>query len=146
MNTAWYDYIPDSDGDIFYFASSEDSKIDKIVVFTQMNDPDSYAVVLGNLRDDGSIDVDERGDNGDTTAVLSTVSKAIAFFLSDRPEASVVIEASTSARARLYQMAILRESVDLGQYFDIYGFNGRCKEIFQPGQNYLSFIISIKTR
>jgi hypothetical protein len=144
MNTPWYDYLPDSSGDIFYFASSGDAKIDKVVVFTQMDDPDTYGVALGNLRSDGSIDVDGQGDRGDTVAVLSMVAKAIAFFLTDHPEAGIVIEGTTSARARLYQMAIVRELDDLGKYFDVYGFDGRNKEIFQHGSKYLSFTITLK--
>lgn len=34
---------------------------------------------------------------------------------------------------------------DLGTYFDIYGFDGNSEEIFQPGKNYRSFTISLKS-
>lgn len=145
MNTPWYDYLPDSFGSMFYFASSGDGNINKVVVFTSMEDPDTYAVALGNLRDDGSIDVHGQDGNEDAVAVLSTVAKAMAFFLADHPEAWVVIEGTTPARARLYRRAIAQELDDLGGYFDIYGFDGTNQEIFQPGRNCLSFTISLKS-
>ncbi|SDF79660.1 hypothetical protein SAMN04487996_112220 [Dyadobacter soli] len=144
MNTPWYDYLPDSSGRMFYFSSSGDKKIDKVLFFNYLHDPEVFEIVLGNLRTDGSVDVDGTGDQRDAAAVLSTVAKCIAFFLSDHPDAEIFIEGSTPARTRLYQMAIVRELKDLGQYFDIYGFTGNCQEIFQSGRNYRSFIISLK--
>lgn len=144
MNTPWYDYFSDGSCNIFYFAGSGNGRIDKILIFTQMEDPDAYSIALGNLWLDGSIDVHETAGDGDTVAILSTVAKAIAFFLADHPQAAIIIEGTTPARVRLYQMAIVCELDDLGKYFDIHGFDGSDREIFQPGRNYLSFTISLK--
>jgi hypothetical protein len=146
MNTPWYDYLPDSSGNMFYFASYGDGNINKVLIFSYLDDPDIYRITMGNLRVDGSIDVHGMGDTGDPASVLSTVAKAIAFFLADYPEAEVFIEGTTAARSRLYQMAIVRELDDLGKYFDIYGFDGNHEEIFQPGKNYRSFTISLKNK
>lgn len=85
MNTPWYYYLPDGSGRMFYFSGSGDKKMDKVLLFKHVDDPEVYEIILGNLRTDGSIDVDGSGDHGDAAAVLSTVAKAIAFFLSDHP-------------------------------------------------------------
>ncbi|MDR6804310.1 hypothetical protein J2Y45_001579 [Dyadobacter sp. BE34] len=145
MNTPWYDYFSDGFCKIFYFAGSGNGRIDKIVIFTQMQEPDAYSITLGNLRLDGSIDVHGTAGDGDAAEILSTVAKVIAFFLVDHPQAAIFIEGTTAARVRLYQMAIVRELDDLGKYFDIHGFDGSDMEIFQPGRNYLSFTISLKS-
>lgn len=145
MDTPWYDYFPDYFGRMFYFASSADGKIDKVLLFKHLDDPEVFEITLGNLRTDGSIDVDGSGDHGDAALVLSTVAKAIEFFLSDHPEAEIFIEGTTPGRTRLYQMAIVRELDDLGRYFDVSGFTGSREEFFQSGRNYQSFTISLKT-
>lgn len=144
MNTPWYDNLPDSSDRIFYFSGSRDNAIDKVLLFKCLDDSGIYEIVLGNLRTDGSIDVDGTGDHADAATVLSTVAKIIAFFLSDHPEAEIFIVGTTPARTRLYQMAIVRELDDLGQYFDICGYTGGDEEIFQSGRTYQSFTISLK--
>lgn len=118
--------------------------MDKIVLFVPTAIPDSYTVILGDLQNDGSVDVVGTSGNGNTELILATVAKAIAFFLSDHPEAEVLIEGSTQARTRLYQIAIVRELRDIGSYFDIYGLTTDGYEVFQQGRSYLSFTVSIK--
>lgn len=118
--------------------------MDKIVLFVPTAISDSYTVVLGDLQSDGSIDVAGTSGKANAEFVLSTVAKAIAFFLSDRPEAEVLIEGSTFARTRLYQIAIARELQDLGNYFDIYGVTNEGLEIFQQGRVYGSFTVTVR--
>lgn len=118
--------------------------MDKVVLFLPTAIPNSYAVVLGDLQNDGSIDVDCTSNSGNTKFILTTIAKAIAFFLSDRPLAEVMIEGTTQARTRLYQIAIVRELKDIGNYFDIYGLTADGYEIFQLGRSYRSFTVSIK--
>ncbi len=118
--------------------------MDKIILFSPASYPDSYSVLLGDLQYDGSIDVNRRGGRNNAEFVLSTVAKAIAFFLSDFPEAEIIIEGNTPARTRLYQIAIAREIDDLGRYFEIYGLGDDGLETFQKGRTYQGFVITIK--
>lgn len=99
---------------------------------------------MGELNSDGSIDLDARSDNGDVEEVLSTVAKALLFFLSDHAEAQVVVEASSDSRARLYQIAIKRELADLGDYLVAYGVDNENPEVLQNGKNCKKFVISLR--
>lgn len=144
MDRLFYQYLFDNSGQIFSFSSIGNKVMDKIVLFVPTAIPDSYTVILGDLQNDGSVDVAATSGNGNTELILATVAKAIAFFLSDHPEAEVLIEGSTHARTRLYQIAIVRELRDIGSYLDIYGLTADGYEVFQQGRSYLSFAESIK--
>lgn len=144
MDRLLYQYLFDNSGQMFGFSSRGDKVLDKIVLFAPTEIQDSYAVIIGDLQNDGSIDMDGISGSGSTEFVLATVAKAIAFFLSDHPEAEVLIKGTTQARTRLYQMAIVRETRDIGGYFDIYGLTADGYEIFQQGRSYWSFTVSIK--
>ncbi|PSL27374.1 DUF6934 family protein [Dyadobacter jiangsuensis] len=144
MDRLLYQYLLDNSGRMFSFSSAGDKVMDKVVLFTPMETQDSYAVILGDLQNDGSIDLDITSSDGNTELVLTTVAKDIMFFLSDHPKAEVLIKGSTQARTRLYQMAIVRELSDIGRYFDIHGLTTDGLEVFQQGRNYWGFTISIK--
>lgn len=144
MDRSLYQYVLDNSGRIFSFSSARDKVMDKIILFSPASYPDSYSVLLGDLQYDGSIDVNRRGGRNNAEFVLSTVAKAIAFFLSDFPEAEIIIEGNTPARTRLYQIAIAREIDDLGRYFEIYGLGDDGLETFQKGRTYQGFVITIK--
>lgn len=119
--------------------------MDKIVLFTPTAFINSYSIILGDIAWDGSIDINRKNDRNNAEFVLSTVAKTIAFFLSDFPEAEIIIEGSTLSRTRLYQLAIRRGMDDLGRYFDIYGMDGDNLEIFQKGKMYRSFVVTVKS-
>lgn len=145
MDRSLYQYIFDNSGRIFSFSSTGGREMDKVVLFIPTAYSDCYSITLGDLQIDGSIDVNERGGSYNAEFVLSTVAKVIAFFLSDFPGAEVIIEGSTPARTRLYQIAISREMDDLGRYFDVYGVDGDTVEIFRKGRMYRSFAITVKS-
>lgn len=129
---------------MFWFTSTGKESIIKVIIFKPTEEPDIYEMALGDLNSDGSIDLDKRSDNGDMEEVLSTVAKALLFFLSDHVEAQVVIEASGDSRARLYQIAIKRELDDLGDCLVAYGFDNESPEVLQSGKNYKKFVISLR--
>lgn len=144
MNAAFYESILNGKRLMFWFTSIGKESIIKVIQFKPTEEPDIYEIVLGDLNLDGSIDLDKRSDNGDTEEVLSTVAKALLFFLSDHMEAQVVIEASSDSRARLYQIAIKRGLDDLGEYLVAYGFDNEKPEVLQSGKNYKKFVISLR--
>ncbi|SDF79492.1 hypothetical protein SAMN04487996_112216 [Dyadobacter soli] len=145
MNEAFYESILSGKHMMFWFESIGRESIIKAILFRPTSEPDTYKMLLGDLDPDGSINVESRSNNGDTEKVLSIAARSIVFFLSDHPEAKVVIEASTESRARLYQIAIGREMEDLGNYLNILGFHGEKPEAFQSGKNYKKIIVSLKT-
>lgn len=144
MNAAFYETGWYSERLMFWFTSTGRESIVKVILFKPTQEADVYEIALGDLNSDGSIDLDARSDNGDTEEVLSTVAKALLFFLSDHAEAQVVVEASSDSRARLYQIAIKRELGDLGDYLVAYGFDNENPEVLQNGKNYKKFVISLR--
>ena len=144
MNEAFYESILNGKRLMFWFTSIGKDSIIKVIQFKPTEEPDIYEIALGDLNSDGSIDLDKRSDNGDTEEVLSTVAKALLFFLSDHMEAQVVIEASSDSRAPLYQIAIKRGLDDLGEYLVAYGFDNEKPEVLQSGKNYKKFVISLR--
>lgn len=98
-------------------------------------------LVLGD-SDEDNIDVGVKSNNKDLEMVLSTVVKIIAFFLSDYPDASIFIEASSAARNRLYRILIEKERENWREIFTIKGIEGDRLEAFQSGKNYGSYLIS----
>jgi hypothetical protein len=144
MNIAFYESILNGKHLMFWFTSAGRESIIKVILFRPTSEPDTYEMLLGDLNPDGSIDMEMRSNNGDTEEVLSTAAKSVAFFLSDHAEAKVVIEASTSSRTRLYQIAIGREIEDMGEYLEVSGFDGENLEVFRSGRNYKKFIISLR--
>ncbi len=144
MNAAFYESIMNGKQGMFWFTSMGKASIIKVILFRPTSEPNTYEMLLGDLNPDGSIDLEMRSNNDDTEKVLSVAAKSIAFFLSDHPEATVVIEASTDARTRLYQITIGREMEDLGEYVEVCGFDGDNLEVFQSGRNYKKFIASLR--
>lgn len=144
MNAAFYETEWYSERLMFWFTSTGRQSIVKVILFRPTEEAGVYEIGLGDLNSDGSIDLDARSDNGDTEEVLSTVAKALLFFLSDHAEEQVVVEASSESRARLYQIAIKRELADFGDYLVTYGFDNENPEVLQDGKNYKKFVISLK--
>ena len=106
MNEAFYESILNGKRLMFWFTSIGKESIIKVIQFKPTEEPDIYEIALGDLNSDGSIDLDKRSDNGDTEEVLSTVAKALLFFLSDHMEAQVVIEASSDSRAGVASITV----------------------------------------
>lgn len=144
MNAAFYESILNDKNGMFWFTSTGRASIVKAILFRSTSEPNIYEMLLGDLNPDGSIDVEMRSNNDDTENVLSTAAKSIVFFLSDHPEAKVVIEASTDSRMRLYQANVRKEMEVLGEYLEVFGFDGDNLEIFRSGRKYKKFIVSLR--
>ncbi|SDF79562.1 hypothetical protein SAMN04487996_112218 [Dyadobacter soli] len=144
MNAAFYGTDWYGERLTFWFKSMGRASIVKAIMFRPTSEPDIYEIALGDLTSDGLIDLEVRSDNGDMEEVLSTVAKALLFFLSDHLGAQVVIEASSDSRSRLYQMAIKRELENLGDCLAVHGFEGENPEVLQRGKNYKRFVVSLR--
>jgi hypothetical protein len=76
--------------------------------------------------------------------VLATVASTVIAFTNRFPAVRILIEGSTIARTRLYQMAITVHLEEISQDFDIQGFINGHWEIFHRGRNYSAFLIARK--
>ncbi|WP_439583942.1 DUF6934 family protein [Dyadobacter bucti] len=104
-----------------FVSVSEWKKINKIVLFTQINDGNSYSLALFDILEDGLASASVESNNGDERLVLATVIKIIDHFLSVKPDCLVIFRGSDARRHRLYRVVITRELPDLSKTFQVYG-------------------------
>lgn len=80
--------------------------------------------------------------------VLATVAIAVYEYTSRYPERSIIFSGSTTARTRLYRMAIVKNFEELSADFIIYGVvehNGGASRVpFVSNKEYLAFIVERK--
>ena len=145
MNLPKYPVIVSNDRRIFeFFSEGPKGIIKKTVLYTPIQ-KDLYNLGFGD-RIEGTQEVDDsnRTNNGDRDMVLATVASTIVAFTNRFPAVRILIEGSTIARTRLYQMAITDYLEEIKQDFDIQGFINHRWEIFHRGRNYSAFLIARK--
>lgn len=84
-------------------------------------------------------------DNGDMKTILATVFQCIDVFLVRYPEAIVAFSGSSTARTRLYQIAIAHELQEATARFNIWGVTQESVESFQRNKPYEGFLLSLKS-
>ncbi|NII28872.1 hypothetical protein HB364_27590 [Pseudoflavitalea sp. X16] len=123
-------------------------EISIVVQFAETDDPGIYNLAFGNLLPDGCIDDHVKNDNRDRNKILATVAAAIYEFSFRRPEKLIFFTGSTSARTRLYRMAITNNLIELSIDFEIYGVNlinnTFWAETFEKAKEYYGFVIKRK--
>lgn len=129
-------------GQVFEFASEGPrGRIEKLVVFTEMQLPEVYNLGFGDKSHlDEEFDDLVRSDNGDTQKVLATVVRAVVAFLDLHPRAIVYACGSTPARTRLYQMGISRHLDAILRHVEVQGRRGDQWEPFERGREYSEFV------
>ncbi len=144
MHLPYYTYEKEPDHWSFYFKSTGNRILTKKVEFQRLRSADFYNLALGDVDEEGKMDIYSVSNNGDMYKVLSTVIQIITFFLDTNPDAVVFIQGSTEERTRLYQIAIARELHHFKECFFIAGYNGVTFELFQRERSYTAFAISLK--
>ena len=91
-----------------------------------------------------SIDDRARTNNGDRDKVIATVASTVIIFFERYPEAAVVMQGSTRARTRLYQMGISINWPIISNRFIVKGLYKRNWEAFKPGKNYEAFLLELR--
>lgn len=119
-----------------------------IAFYQDEENPFDYYCVLGDLREDLSLDTLVITDNGDMEKVLSTVAAVTIIFLNQYPDCQVIIKGSNKTRTRLYRMAINMNYEILVADFEIFGIyeHEELTENFEKGsvKDYDSFLIKRK--
>jgi hypothetical protein len=106
---------------------------------------DLYNLGFGDwIEESRDIDDPSRTNNGDRDKVLFTVASTAVAFINHFPNVRIIIEGSTNARTRLYQMGIGLNLEAICKDFDIQGFTGQNWEPFRRGRNYKTFLIARK--
>ncbi|HZE84352.1 MAG TPA: hypothetical protein VE035_08575 [Puia sp.] len=97
-----------SDDYCTYLFSSEGirGKIAKGVIYSRI-ERNLFNLGFGDWNEEHQeLDDSNRSNNGDRDKVLATVAFTVFDFTNKYPDAQIIAEGSTSARTRLYQMAI----------------------------------------
>jgi len=122
--------------------------IEKVVQFTQTDNPDVFNIVLGNLLEHGAIDYTTTNDNKDRNAIFATVKASVYEFTSRYPDKSVFYRGNTLERTRLYRMALTHDYDELSNDFEIFGVLsegiGFFAEDFVAGKEYFGFLLKRK--
>ncbi|WP_153797638.1 DUF6934 family protein [Foetidibacter luteolus] len=79
-------------------------------------------------------------NNDDTEKVLATVASIIHDFLKVYPNAIVVVEGSTPARVRRYQIGISKYFQEISRVIQVFGLKNDCWESFKKNTNYEAFL------
>ncbi len=93
--------------------------------------------------DDGNGDLNDLvvSDNDDMETVLATVIQTLFVFFETHPDKIVFFTGSTSARTRLYRIAISRLLNEVQEAFLVEGILGQRRERFRPNVAYEAFLI-----
>lgn len=120
-------------------------QIRKRIIFTQTSDKELVSLALVDLRHDDTFDDQVVTDNGDRDKILATVAKAVRIYTDKYPDKWIAFQGNTTARTRLYRVAISLHIVELSKEFEIYGLlNDNKPRIFSVGVPYMVFLVKKK--
>jgi nanoRNase/pAp phosphatase (c-di-AMP/oligoRNAs hydrolase) len=115
------------------------------VVQFQHADERVYHLVFGNPTEDGNIDDLATSNNGDRNKIIATVASIIIKFTEKHPGYYIFFAGSTSARTRLYRIAISVNYEEIIKTFKVWGLNKDSGlELFDPTRPYEAFLIRAK--
>jgi hypothetical protein len=116
----------------------------KRIEFTPTKEPGVYSLVLGDVNKEGEPDLYIASDNGDRNKILATVMDVIDAYCGRFPDRWIHFRGSTSARTRLYRMAIGRDLDELSIKFDIYAKVNNKYLRFTKNMDVTAFLIKRK--
>jgi len=127
-----------------FYSEGPVGRIKKVVLYERIG-KDFFNLAFGDWNEAlGKVDDSRRTNNGDRDKVLATVAYTALDFTDQFPDARILIEGSTPARTRLYQMGIRDNILEINEKFEVKGFIDDYWELFQRGTNYQAFLIRRK--
>ncbi|MBS1600388.1 MAG: hypothetical protein JST75_19320 [Bacteroidetes bacterium] len=122
--------------------------IEKIVQFTQTDNPDIFNIALGSRLEHGAIDYSITHNNQDRNQILETVKNSVYEFTSEYPDKSVFYKGNTIEKTRLYRLVLTKHFHELSHDFEIFGVLkegiGFFAEQFVSGKEYFGFLLKRK--
>lgn len=145
MNFPKYPVVASNDYRMYLFYSNGPKGIvAKGVIYSQIG-MNLYNLAFGDWQQEREkLDDFSRSNNGDRDKVLATVAFTAIDFTDKYPGAQIFAEGSTSARTRLYQMAISNNLLEINSNFHILGSRNGNWEPFALNANYDAFLIRRK--
>jgi hypothetical protein len=141
-----YSFVYSADATQYFFESiGPKGVIQKAVVFTLLYEPNVYNLALGDVNPvTGEIDDQTVSDNSDMPVVLSTIFTITKQYLRNNPHHFVHFRGNTSARNRLYRMAMNHANEELTNSFAVFGYCHGTWEEFASNRPYEVFLIREK--
>lgn len=146
MNELSYPFVTKNDGMTFEFDSISSTKVVRKIIEYHLIDEELsiYNLALVDSLPNNQFSDLNISNNRDMPKVLATVFQSILRFFELKPSARILIEGSTPARTRLYQMAISKYLIEFKQQYVILGLSESGSELFEKGKTYDRFIVSLK--
>lgn len=142
MNYPSYVFHSNENPTQFFFESiGSKGVIQKSVILT--------ATEENNIFNLGLVDVDSISgelsdmvvtDNGDTEKILATIFQIVRQYTTRHPTHWILFAGNSSARNRLYRMAINHALDEIYESFSLLGFTGDNWETFEPTKTYQIFL------
>ena len=136
-----YNYFANRTFKVYSFLSSGPrGSIQKIAKFSKLT-PHVYNFGFGDYDPlTGDIWDTRASNNQDTDIIMGTLGSIIYDFTTIFPDAVIIIEGTSAARVRLYQMNLNKYLTRIEPIFEIYALKNNCWEPFRKGKNYDAFM------
>ena len=146
MEDKAYSSISTEDKLYFEFESVSDSKrIRKAIEYIKIRQyPSIYSLSMGDIKEDGSIDLYVVSNNNDTQRVFFTIFQTMLVFFDEYPDSKILFYGSTPNRTRLYQIQISKFLSEVEHFFQIWGIVDGIQERFVKNKNYQAFLIGLE--
>ena len=146
MEDKAYSSISTEDKLYFEFESVSDSKrIRKAIEYIKIRQyPSIYSLSMGDIKEDGSIDLYVVSNNNDTQKVFFTIFQTMLVFFDEYPDSKILFYGSTPNRTRLYQIQISKFLSEVEHFFQIWGIVDGIQERFVKNKNYQAFLIGLE--
>jgi hypothetical protein len=137
-----------STGDKLYFefeSVSSDKRIRKAIEYVKISEyPSIYSLSMGDIQEDGNIDLYVVSNNNDTQKVFFTIFQTMLVLFDEYPDSKILFYGSTPNRTRLYQIQINKFLHEVEHFFQIWGIVDGIQERFVKNKNYQAFIIGLE--
>ncbi|MCW3110499.1 MAG: hypothetical protein JWQ09_5005 [Segetibacter sp.] len=146
MKLSRYEYSTEGEAALFKFTSEgPKGSIKKLVVYSQMLEPDIYNLAFGDYNEETeAIDDSIITNNNDSQKVLATVASTLYVFTDKHPNVWVYATGSNSARTRLYRMGITTNIEEVLEDFEVFGLSDDTWQEFEKGKEYEAFLVKRK--
>ncbi|MBS1663567.1 MAG: hypothetical protein JST68_21170 [Bacteroidetes bacterium] len=144
-----YKLVKNTDYQYEFYSEGLRGRLKKIIEFQPMKylGATVFNLAFGNWNEiTRRLDDETRTNNGDQLKIFQTVAEAVINFFETVPNAFILIQGSTSARTRLYQMRIAGFWSKISQQYEIQGELNNEWSLFRMNVNYKRFLIYKKIK
>ena len=144
MNKPFYNFQVGAEARNFSFSSAGPRPVEKRIIYAETTLPDFFNLALADLEEDGSLNFYSVRNNGDLERIMATIAQTLLVFFQHYPTAKVAFTGSTTARTRLYQIILARESHAVAVDFVLSGVKDGLLETLRPNRDYDGFVIALQ--